>query len=674
MVQHSQETDLSPSRLDIGEPSPPTTQASGHSGSSVTTPSTSSRKSNASSFAHMLRDNRADRRLFKKTSKPSQHLQKSPAVSKQPPIPKRSASYYKPKVVEDTATVIPPTAGPPMTPIPPISPGPKPPRALSSSPTRTPIRKARSSPSQSESASSLTVPTSPLATKRPPLLQSGPHRGATPPTSPSHHVNVEASSESGSRSRDSSPNRHTASPTSQHAHPRTRPGPMVIKKQPRFTPPEGEPRTPYDTTDRHGDHYFRTFGTDTVYQKEPSPPTSPFHPEEPKPVAQPETPGSRPQTPRLPSDLLTSSRKSRKRSSILAVFRHADTTDITTEVHKGGIVGPSSSPANTPDITVSSPQLAKGRARSTVSSYFSESTLTRVSAEATPHSAASGLSTHWEDLVAESQPAGHVKEISEPMSPLSLPQPARPKPLRAQGERDVPQIIRQLPEETIIPVVPSGAAAGPQLKYKSSDGREYYKADLTGPNALSFLPSEMKRVNTPPVSQKPSVFKGFFFDMRSIPTDQESAESESPEAKATKRRSPIFLKSSFQSLLPKVSLPKLKRKISKQHKAEPEASLDPLEVTGFQQTPYSQRYGDTRRAKMSQIRSYVEETLREDDDEMGALTFELNVPDHLPNSPLCPLSPKHKSGGKAICPIHRRKKMSLSPVARRRLGGRIRRR
>ncbi|OCK81894.1 hypothetical protein K432DRAFT_3948 [Lepidopterella palustris CBS 459.81] len=36
--------------------------------------------------------------------------------------------------------------------------------------------------------------------------------------------------------------------------------------------------------------------------------------------------------------------------------------------------------------------------------------------------------------------------------------------------------------------------------------------------------------------------------------------------------------------------------------------------------------------------------------------FEWDLPEHLPGSPLCPLNPKHKSGGKGICVYHGRKK------------------
>jgi hypothetical protein len=218
---------------------------------------------------------------------------------------------------------------------------------------------------------------------------------------------------------------------------------------------------------------------------------------------------------------------------------------------------------------------------------------------------------------------------------------------------------RELPEESIVPVVPSGAVAGPQPKYRSASGEEFYRVSLSGPNALSFLPSEMKRVNTPPESKKPKGFKGFFFDMRSMPSEMGEMEPESPEPRAIKRRTPIFQTRSIQSLVQKLSMPKLKRKKSNTRK-ESQESDDPLAVTGFQQTPYSQRYGDARRAKMSQVRSYMEEALKEDDDDEGSgFPFVFNVPDHLPNSPLCPLSPKHQSGGKAICPVHGRKRATF---------------
>lgn len=84
-----------------------------------------------------------------------------------------------------------------------------------------------------------------------------------------------------------------------------------------------------------------------------------------------------------------------------------------------------------------------------------------------------------------------------------------------------------------------------------------------------------------------------------------------------------------------------------------------LEVTNFEQTPYSQRYGNTKRAETLQIRSCIEDAL-EDEDNDTQPGFDFDVPEHLPNSPLCPLNAKH-----TICPLHGRRKKAVSPNERK---------
>jgi hypothetical protein len=42
--------------------------------------------------------------------------------------------------------------------------------------------------------------------------------------------------------------------------------------------------------------------------------------------------------------------------------------------------------------------------------------------------------------------------------------------------------------------------------------------------------------------------------------------------------------------------------------------------------------------------------------------FELDVPEHLPSSPLCPMNPKHQSGGAGICVYHERKTSVSSSI------------
>ncbi|KAI5365879.1 hypothetical protein Slin14017_G035190 [Septoria linicola] len=96
-------------------------------------------------------------------------------------------------------------------------------------------------------------------------------------------------------------------------------------------------------------------------------------------------------------------------------------------------------------------------------------------------------------------------------------------------------------------------------------------------------------------------------------------------------------------------------------------TAEDLVVTEFEQTPFSKRYYDSIRSEQQAIRALIDETMEEDDeaDDEVVLGFEQNVPDHLPNSPLCPLHPKHRSGGKAICHSHGRykpKKAQPSPL------------
>lgn len=67
------------------------------------------------------------------------------------------------------------------------------------------------------------------------------------------------------------------------------------------------------------------------------------------------------------------------------------------------------------------------------------------------------------------------------------------------------------------------------------------------------------------------------------------------------------------------------------------------------------------------MRALISKALAEDDsggEDEDAL-MEMHVPDHLPGSPLCPLDPKHKSGGKSLCPLHGSRK-TMQELAQRR--------
>lgn len=531
------------------------------------------------------------------------------------------------------------------------------------SPGVTPARNA--DPSQLDQPNKSTISPSSLAAKRLGPLGLPPSLDIPPSALSRSRREVDTSSSSPTHSRDSSQDLQHTSHGHHHGRSTESSSSVVHKRWYEYnTPPESEPRTPFDSLNRHRDHYFRTFGTDTMYGKEAPPSTVSPHPGSAPKHIQFVEPSPSPAMQVSPSESSVSVKTTRKHDNVLKLLHSGPVGNSTPESASSHRSDSSSPSRGTPDIKISTPQLANSRRRSNTGSdlppYFAQPSQSRASSECTPMSPASALSTHWEDVVAESHQVGHAKDSSEPLSPLTVPQsPIRPKPKRTAGESRLSQTSRDIAEESVIvAAVPSGAVTGPQPKYKSAMGEEYYKTSLTSPGSPSFLPSEMKRINTPPQKETLGGFKGFFFDKRSIPVN---TDAESPESATLKRRRPILHKTSLQALLPKLSTSKLKWKAPQQNRAEPKVAESPLEVTAFHQTPYSQRYGDTRRAKMSLIRSYVEETLKDDDDdESASFSFELNVPEHLPGSPLCPLSPKHESGGKAICPIHRRKRTSVA--------------
>lgn len=142
----------------------------------------------------------------------------------------------------------------------------------------------------------------------------------------------------------------------------------------------------------------------------------------------------------------------------------------------------------------------------------------------------------------------------------------------------------------------------PEMMYIGSDAHQYVAVELSKPDNPTFLPSEARRVHTPPLpSESPSSTKprGFFFDY-SAPNADNSA-----------------------------------------------WNRDVREREGSTGTVRSNSVGgmDWYRVKLDAIES----------DPVTRQQFVTSVPDHLPNSPLCPRNPKHKSRGNGICVFHGRK-------------------
>ena len=155
------------------------------------------------------------------------------------------------------------------------------------------------------------------------------------------------------------------------------------------------------------------------------------------------------------------------------------------------------------------------------------------------------------------------------------------------------------------------ATPNPLEMYIAGDEKQYFRVNLTDPNGPNFLPSEARRINTPPLSRS-SKARGFFFDYQPPPLDESNDEP-------------------FKS---RVSRRATSERESEDLGGERERRVSPTEW-------YNQ-----------QLESIEVEDARE--------RFVAEVPDHLANSPLCPRHPKHKSKGKGHCPVHGRKETESS--------------
>ena len=140
-----------------------------------------------------------------------------------------------------------------------------------------------------------------------------------------------------------------------------------------------------------------------------------------------------------------------------------------------------------------------------------------------------------------------------------------------------------------------------QETYIASDQKSYFTVELTALDAPAFLPSEARRIKTPPLksagSDKSNI-RGFFFD----------------------------------------------------YNAPPEVSTGRII-----QTPALESHTPVRDEKERRVSETEWYRITLDAIEAEAVSREhvvSQVPDHLPNSPLCPKHPRHKLAGSGICPMH----------------------
>ncbi|KAF7859695.1 hypothetical protein EAF04_008774 [Stromatinia cepivora] len=160
-------------------------------------------------------------------------------------------------------------------------------------------------------------------------------------------------------------------------------------------------------------------------------------------------------------------------------------------------------------------------------------------------------------------------------------------------------------------------------RYIGTAGKSYVKVEISDHDAPTFLPSEAQRHDTPQWSPKRER-RGFLPNI--FPYESEHKVSDKPSIGGTRPRRDTN-RSALRNLLktPTLLTPGSRRESSDSEKCSTLRGSSTVKCSASQHIPKAQH-------------------------------FELNVPDHLPNSPLCPANPLHTSKGQGICPLHGRGK------------------
>lgn len=140
--------------------------------------------------------------------------------------------------------------------------------------------------------------------------------------------------------------------------------------------------------------------------------------------------------------------------------------------------------------------------------------------------------------------------------------------------------------------LPPQASPDPESMYTGSDNKQYFRVEMSAPGAPTYLPSEARRILTPPLPSADRIHRSSFFDLNSAP---------------------------YKSSADQISCVK---------KAQQKQQTSGVDYFRGIQAAW-------------ELNEYQNQ-------------FDLNIPEHLPSSPLCPKNPKHRSGGNGICVYHGR--------------------
>jgi len=185
---------------------------------------------------------------------------------------------------------------------------------------------------------------------------------------------------------------------------------------------------------------------------------------------------------------------------------------------------------------------------------------------------------------------------------------------------------------------------------------------MLGTEALSFLRTEMIRVNTPPLRdlEVDGKKRGFFFDIGRPPAEVSEGEWLLRE-KRRKNSTNLKVLTGPVTASSKIVLPQ-------------KPDLMPIRTNSSQNTvkvkpsvPNS-RQDSTGRSMSMETPDYFRQriaTLVDTPDMESNEVLAMEVPEHLPSSPLCPLHPKYsgRRGGKMLCPMHGKGKKVMTRQA-----------
>lgn len=169
---------------------------------------------------------------------------------------------------------------------------------------------------------------------------------------------------------------------------------------------------------------------------------------------------------------------------------------------------------------------------------------------------------------------------------------------------------------------------------------------------------EAKRINTPPLEAGSPVLhaRGFFFDLGSAQGDSESPSDNGGQSHYSGGQS---RHSGGQSRHSGGSSNKAR---SRQDYSRPSSQVPsrPSSPGGVQWWEADTKHAATGNKSTDKLKSSKRQISPGEPSK-----FEIELPEHLPSSPLCPKSPLHKSGGTGICVYHgRRRSVRLKKLRR----------